>query len=81
MLDRQQCEYWIEHHYANTTLALYYHIDFAVESTVFDLKNHGWIVFWQGELTEQQLFEAEKNSTMWSYNTASPYARKHKVMA
>ena len=82
MLDRQQCEYWIEHHYANTTLALYYHIDFAVDSTVFDFEKPWMDRFQQGELTEQQLFEAEKqfNNVVLQYRFTLR-ARKPKVMA
>lgn len=60
MLDRVQCQYWVDNHFANTTLALYYHVDFATENTIYDF-DPAWIArFQSGELTEQQLFEAER---------------------
>ena len=60
MLDRVQCQYWIDNHLANTTLALYYGVDFVIEQTTFDFEQ-SWINrFNKGEITESQLFIAEK---------------------
>ena len=82
MLDRQQCEYWVENNYANTTLALYYHIDFATENTIFDFEKTWVDRLHRGELTEQQLFEAEKqfNNVVLQYRFTLR-ARKSEVAA
>ncbi|TDR31488.1 class I SAM-dependent methyltransferase [Hydromonas duriensis] len=60
MLDRQQCEAWIENNYANTTLALYYNVDFVIENTVFDFEPIWLARYENGEITQEQLFEAER---------------------
>ena len=82
MLDRQQCEYWVENNYANTTLALYYHIDFATENTIFDFEKTLVDRLHRGELTEQQLFEAENqfNNVVLQYRFTLR-ARKSEVAA